>query len=249
MPTAADILIESLLDWGVGVVFGLPGDGINGIMEALRERQDEIRFVQVRHEESAAFMATAYAKYTGKLGVCLGTSGPGAIHLLSGLYDALFSDVALYNQRVMGPTHVAMLADIACRTALARRAVAHISFPVDLQEQEHKRKVISNLEQAQRGMQEWWRLMDVRAARDDLPLKPQVVAKALSELAAPNAIISTDSGTITAWIARHFVMKRGQMFSLSGNLATMASLTPSPRRWPTPIASRSPSSAMAVSPC
>jgi pyruvate dehydrogenase (quinone) len=69
-------------------VFGLPGDGINGIMEALRKRQKEIRFVQVRHEESAAFMACGYAKYTGRLGVCLATSGPGGIHLLNGLYDA-----------------------------------------------------------------------------------------------------------------------------------------------------------------
>src|SRR6266404_787976 len=86
--TSADVLIETLLDWGVEVVFGLPGDGINGIMEALRQRQDKVRFLQVRHEEAAAFMACAYAKYTGKLGVCLTTSGPGGIHLLNGLYDA-----------------------------------------------------------------------------------------------------------------------------------------------------------------
>jgi pyruvate dehydrogenase (quinone) len=86
--TAADVLIETLLDRDVEVVFGLPGDGINGIMEALRTRQDRIRFVQVRHEESAAFMACGYAKFTGRLGVCLATSGPGGIHLLNGLYDA-----------------------------------------------------------------------------------------------------------------------------------------------------------------
>jgi thiamine pyrophosphate-dependent acetolactate synthase large subunit-like protein len=86
--TAADILIDTISDWGVEVVFGLPGDGINGIMEALRKRADKIRFIQVRHEEAAAFMACAYAKYTGKLGVCLATSGPGGIHLLNGLYDA-----------------------------------------------------------------------------------------------------------------------------------------------------------------
>ena len=86
--TAADVLIDALEDWGVSVIFGLPGDGINGIMESLRQRQERVRFVQVRHEESAAFMACAYAKYTGKLGVCLSTSGPGAIHLLNGLYDA-----------------------------------------------------------------------------------------------------------------------------------------------------------------
>src|SRR5918912_854021 len=86
--TAADVLIDTIHDWGVDVVFGLPGDGINGIMEALRTRRDRVRFVQVRHEESAAFMACAYAKYTGKIGCCLATSGPGAIPLLNGLYDA-----------------------------------------------------------------------------------------------------------------------------------------------------------------
>ena len=84
----ADIVAETLIDWGVTVIFGMPGDGINGFMEALRKRQDKIRFVLVRHEESAAFMACAYAKYTGKLGACVATSGPGAIHLLNGLYDA-----------------------------------------------------------------------------------------------------------------------------------------------------------------
>lgn len=84
----SDILVESLIDWGVNVIFGIPGDGINGFMEALRKRQDKIKFVLVRHEESAAFMACAYAKYTGKLGACVATSGPGAIHLLNGLYDA-----------------------------------------------------------------------------------------------------------------------------------------------------------------
>src|ERR671923_1005395 len=84
----ADILAESLLDWGVKVVFGLPGDGINGFIESLRQRQNRIEFVLVRHEESAAFMACAYSKYTGKLGACVATSGPGAIHLLNGLYDA-----------------------------------------------------------------------------------------------------------------------------------------------------------------
>src|SRR5215208_3039510 len=91
--TAADILIETIMDWGVDTVFGLPGDGINGIMEALRKRQDQIRFVQVRHEESAAFMACGYAKYTGKLGVCLATSGPGGLHLINGLYDAKLDHV------------------------------------------------------------------------------------------------------------------------------------------------------------
>src|SRR5436853_2202496 len=86
--TAADVLIEGIIGWGVDTVFGLPGDGVNGIFEALRVRQKDIRFIQVRHEEAAAFAACGYAKYTGRLGVCLATSGPGGVHLLNGLYDA-----------------------------------------------------------------------------------------------------------------------------------------------------------------
>ncbi|HEV2399680.1 MAG TPA: thiamine pyrophosphate-dependent enzyme [Candidatus Sulfotelmatobacter sp.] len=167
--TAADVLTESLIDWGVDVIFGLPGDGINGIMEALRTRQDKIRFIHVRHEEAAAFMACGYAKFTGKLGVCLATSGPGGIHLLNGLYDAkldnqpvlaitglqfhdligtftqqdvaldkLFMDVCVYNERVMGPTHVENVTDLACRAATSYRGVAHITFPVDFQDMELK---------------------------------------------------------------------------------------------------------------
>jgi pyruvate dehydrogenase (quinone) len=85
---ASEELIERLADWGVDTVFGLPGDGINGIMEGLRRHQDKVRFVLVHHEEAAAFMATGYAKATGRIGVCLATSGPGGIHLLNGLYDA-----------------------------------------------------------------------------------------------------------------------------------------------------------------
>src|SRR5947207_8663426 len=85
---AAEVMFDRLIDWGVSVLLGLPADGINGLMEALRQRQEQIRFIQVRHEEAAAFMACGYAKFTGRLGVCLATSGPGAIHLLNGLYDA-----------------------------------------------------------------------------------------------------------------------------------------------------------------
>src|SRR6266700_1589203 len=167
--TASDVLVDTIQAWGVDVVFGLPGDGINGIMEALRKRQDTVLFVQVRHEESTAFMACAYAKHTGKLGCCLATSGPGGIHLLHGLYDAkldgqpvlaitglqfhdligthtqqdvaldkLFIDVAVFNERIMGPTHVENVVDLACRTALSYRGVAHITIPVDFQEQELK---------------------------------------------------------------------------------------------------------------
>ena len=85
---ASELLVERLIDWGVDTVFGLPGDGINGIMEGFRRHQDRIRFFLVHHEEAAAFMATGYAKATGRLGVCLATSGPGGLHLINGLYDA-----------------------------------------------------------------------------------------------------------------------------------------------------------------
>src|ERR1700746_1037057 len=135
-------------------------------MESLRTHEDKIRFVQVRHEEAAAFMAFGDAKFTGRVGGCLATSGPGGIHLLNGLYDAkmdgqpvlaitgmqfhdligtntqqdvaldkLFIDVCVYNERVMGASHMQNVAELACRTALARRGVAHITMPVDLQEQ------------------------------------------------------------------------------------------------------------------
>ena len=145
--------------------FGFPGDGINGIFEALRTNQEKLKFIQVRHEEAAAFAAVGYAKYTGRLGVCLATSGPGGIHLLNGLYDAkcdgqpvlaitghtfhdligthyqqdvdldkLFMDVAAYNQRIMGPAHVYNVVDEAIKTALARRSVAHITIPKDIQD-------------------------------------------------------------------------------------------------------------------
>src|SRR5919201_5133820 len=86
--TTGDFLIQRLAQWGVKRIYGYPGDGINGIMGAL-ERHESMKFVQVRHEEMAAFMACAHAKFTGEAGVCLATSGPGAIHLLNGLYDAM----------------------------------------------------------------------------------------------------------------------------------------------------------------
>jgi pyruvate dehydrogenase (quinone) len=163
--TVADLLVDRLIAWSVDTIFGFPGDGINGIFEALRTRQKQIKFIQVRHEEAAAFAACGYAKYTGRLGVCLATSGPGGIHLLNGLYDAkcdgqpvlaitghtfhdligthyqqdvdldkLFMDVAAFNQRIMGPAHVHNVVDEAIKTALARRTVAHITIPKDIQE-------------------------------------------------------------------------------------------------------------------
>lgn len=174
MPNSSDVLVERLIDWGVDTIFGLPGDGVNGVIEALRKAKDRIRFIHVRHEESAAFMACAYAKFTGKLGVCVATSGPGGIHLLNGLYDAkldkqpvlaitgapyhdligtytqqdveldkLFMDVAVYNERVMGPTHVENVVDLAIRSALSYRGVAHVTIPIDIQTEPFKKSIRS----------------------------------------------------------------------------------------------------------
>lgn len=417
--TAADVMIETLIDWGVEVIFGFPGDGINGIFESIRTHADKINFVQVRHEEAAAFMATGYAKFTGKLGVCLATSGPGGIHLLNGLYDAkldgqpvlaitgmafhdligtsgqqdvemdkLYMDVAVYNERVMGPTHVQTITEIACRTAETFRGVAHITFPKDLQsmpydpkqQKSHRNRVnhvstvhaiaisvppesqlhqaakllndekkicilagrgalhatdeleqvaeilgapivkpllgkgavpddspyttgsigllgtkpseeaIRNcdllfmigtafpymeflpnpgeaksvqielnpsrislrypadvglvgdsketlkrlipllkrnkdrgfLKKAQSGMKDWFEYMERLGTVQSMPMKPQVVAHELGKRLRNDAIVSCDSGTSATWYARHIRARRGQMYSLSGNLATMA---------------------------
>ena len=417
--TASDVLMETIESWGVNVIFGLPGDGINGIMEALRKRQDRIRFVQVRHEESAAFMACAYAKHTGRLGCCLATSGPGGIHLLNGLYDAkldgqpvlaitgmqfhdlsetrtqqdveldkLFMDVCVYNARCMGAEHIENIAELACRTALSYRGVAHLCVPVDFQEREVKPKgngrsernvpnhvsevqadsarlpceddlrkaaeVLNSgkrvvilagrgaihatreleetaeklgapivkallgkaavpddspyttgpigllgtrpsqeamedcdailiagssfpyieflpkpgqargvqieldparvglrfpvevglvgdcrrslqallpflknkkknfLEEAQSAMKDWRKLMEKQSTAMTKPMKPQLVAAELGKRLPSNAIVNCDSGTIATWWARHIPAKRGQMHTLSGNLATMA---------------------------
>lgn len=414
--STADIVAESLIDWGVDTIFGLPGDGINGFIEALRRRKDRIKFVLVRHEESAAFMACAYAKYTGRLGACVATSGPGAIHLLTGLYDAkadstpviaitgntysdmmgskyqqdvdlakLFSDVAVYSNMINSPEHAEMAVDIACRSAIAGRGVGHLTIPIDVQEQElsgkysrHKvaghtsdtfvactvpdasllsqaadvlnsgnrvvmlvgqgaigagaqveavserlgapiikallgKAVVPDdhpnslgglgmlgtepatdaMEQAdtllmvgtsfpyidylpkpgqargvqidllperiglrypvevglvgdakaalaallphlqqksgndflrskQAAMKNWMGLLQERSSRTDKPVKPQVVAAAVSAELEDDAIISVDSGTNTVWAARYIQLRRGMKFSLSGTLASMA---------------------------
>jgi len=420
MPTSAEILVETIMEWGVDTIFGMPGDGINGIMEAIRKQQDKnkLRFIQVRHEESAAFMACAHAKFTGKLGCCLATSGPGGIHLLNGLYDAkldgapvlaitgmqfhdllgtytqqdvaldkLFIDVARYNERVMGAAQMRNVAELACRTALSYKCVSHLTIPVDIQDQELDRDTrskrnqpdhVSNiwprpvrlparadlekaaeilnsgkrvailagqgaigasyeleyiadtlgapiikallgkccvpddspyttggigllgttpsveamqncdtllivgssfpyiefypkpgdaravqmdidptriglrypvevglvgdarcgltalvpllkrkknrrfLESAQRAMKDWRKSLAAQASDMSKPMKPQVIAHELGRFLPENAIVTSDSGTITSWWARHIPAKRGQLHSCSGNLATMA---------------------------
>lgn len=91
--TVGDILLSRLREWGVQQVFGYPGDGINGLLAAWRRADNDPQFVQARHEEMAAFEAVGFAKFSGQLGVCTATSGPGAIHLLNGLYDAKLDHV------------------------------------------------------------------------------------------------------------------------------------------------------------
>lgn len=178
---SSDILVDTMIEWGVDTIFGIPGDGINGVFEALRKRKDKVRFIQTRHEEAAAFMACAYAKYTRRLGCCIATSGPGGIHLLNGLYDAkmdqapvlaitgqtysdlqgtnfqqdvnlarLFEDVACYNQELLNPSQMNLIAHEACRHALNNRGVAHLNLPVDYQVKSpegtsmHRRKTDTN---------------------------------------------------------------------------------------------------------
>src|SRR5438067_1784653 len=162
--TVSDALLARLIEWGADTIFGLPGDGINGFMEALRKHPDKMRYIHVRHEEVAAMAAVGYAKFTGKLGVCFSTAAPGAVHLMNGLLDAkleqapvlaitgmtyhdligtsylqdvntdyLFNDVALYNQRIMGPQHVINVVDYAVRTSLTHRGPSHLAFPIDYQ--------------------------------------------------------------------------------------------------------------------
>ncbi len=420
--TVGDLLVERLIAWGVDTIFGIPGDGVNGIFEALRTHQEQIRFIQVRHEESAALAACGYAKFTGRIGVCVATSGPGGIHLLNGLYDAkfdgqpvlaitghtfhdmigtyyqqdvdldkLFMDVAEYNQRVMGATHVINVVDEAIKTALARRGVAHITIPKDIQDwpQSKDERSTANiakhsgdffaqvypvppasllreaaelinqgskvallvgrgclgarvevlqladaaaapvikallgkavipdrdphslgglgllgtapsqdalkecdtfilagtsfpyieflpkpgqaktiqididaariglrhpvdvgltgdckavlqallplierksdrgfLEKSQKRMAQWNDLMEKRGTREDMPMKPQVPAYQLNKLLDSDAIVITDSGTITTWAARYIEIRDRMQFSVSGLLATMANGLP-----------------------
>ena len=124
--TTADIMVETLIAWGATYCFGVVGDGINSIIEALRKRQDRIEYIGVRHEEAAAFMASGFAKHTGQLGVCVGTTGPGAVHLLNGLYDAnmdgapvvaipgmTFHDLIGRTSRISTPTNAAMRVQVS----------------------------------------------------------------------------------------------------------------------------------------
>ena len=163
--TAADILVDRLIAWGVDTIFGVIGDGVNSVIEALRKKGDRIRLITTRHEQAAALMASGYAKFTGRLGACVATGAPGAANLVNGLYDAahdgtpiiaitggtyhdlvgthflqdfdavkVMNDLAIFNVSVSGPQHASMVADLACRAALGRPGVAHLTIAQDTQQ-------------------------------------------------------------------------------------------------------------------
>jgi len=167
--TVGDFFVERLYEWGVRTIFGYPGDGINGVLGALDRLKGKIQFIQVRHEEMGAFMAAAHAKFTGEPGVCLSTGGPGAAHMVTGLYDAkmdhvpvlaitgqapttargahyqqelnlerLFQDVADYVYEASQPSQVRHLLDRAMRTALGRNGVSILVLPNDVQDKPYE---------------------------------------------------------------------------------------------------------------
>lgn len=167
--TVGDFFVDRLYEWGVHTIFGYPGDGINGVLGALNRTKHKFNFIQVRHEEMAAFMASAYAKFSGGLGVCLSTGGPGAAHMVTGLYDAhmdhqpvlaitgqaprnsrgahyqqelnlprLFQDVADYVQEAVTPPQVRHLTDRAIRSAIANNGVSVLVLPNDLQDVDYE---------------------------------------------------------------------------------------------------------------
>jgi pyruvate dehydrogenase (quinone) len=168
--TVGEFFVDHLEAWGVKTIFGYPGDGINGVLRGLEKAGEKFQFVQARHEEMAAFMASAYAKFSGEMGVCLATGGPGATHLITGLYDAkldhspvlaitgqaarsvrgahyqqevnldrAFSDVAEYVQEGTTPQQVGVILDRAIRTAKARNGVAVVVMPNDLSDSPYEK--------------------------------------------------------------------------------------------------------------
>lgn len=409
-----DALLDILAEYGVKYIFGIPGDAINDLIESVR-KQDRIKFIHVMHEEAGAFAASAQAKLTGELAVCVGTSGPGAIHLLNGLYDAkkdnapvlaitgqvetslagtsyqqevdllsLFSDVAVFNQAVVNPKQMPELAILACQSALSGNGVSHISIPsniasekvddfakkkqvinsdmrgipckADLQkaarlinerekpcilagigardamneviqlaetigapiikalrgkdilpdehpltlggigslgtvpafkamkscdvlivigsdfpyrdfypgadtpviqidknlEQIGRRHIVTHplpgdskltlaewlplvskkseqnfLKEAQENMQKWLKEQDEIESSNEVPIHPQRLARAISNVAKEDAIICCDTGTVTVWGARNFRIREKQRYTLSGDLASMAFGLPS----------------------
>ncbi|ACP55156.1 pyruvate oxidase [Saccharolobus islandicus] len=175
MPSVAEVIIRVLEDNGIQRIYGIPGDSIDPLVDAIRK--SKVKYVQVRHEEGAALAASVEAKITGKPSACMGTSGPGSIHLLNGLYDAkmdhapvialtgqvesdmighdyfqevnltkLFDDVAVYNQILINPENAEYIIRRAIREAISKRGVAHINLPVDILRKSSEYKGSKNTE-------------------------------------------------------------------------------------------------------
>jgi len=175
MPSVAEVIIKVLEDSGIQRIYGIPGDSIDPLVDAIRK--SKVKYVQVRHEEGASFAASVEAKITGKPSACMGTSGPGSIHLLNGLYDAkmdhapvialtgqvesdmighdyfqevnltkLFDDVAVYNQILINPENAEYIIRRAIREAISKRGVAHINLPVDILRKSSEYKGSKNTE-------------------------------------------------------------------------------------------------------
>lgn len=173
MATVADIVIKTLVNFGVKRIYAIPGDSLNPIIDAIRRNKD-IEYIQVRHEEGGALSASFESKYTGKLSACMGTSGPGSIHLLNGLYDAkmqhvpvialtgqietdlskhdyfqevnlvkLFDDVSVFSAQLDNPDNAHYLVWKACREAILKRGVGHIDMPVDILRQNCREENLS----------------------------------------------------------------------------------------------------------
>jgi pyruvate oxidase len=404
----SEVLLEVLANAGVEYIFSIPGAGINEVVEAIRT-QDKIKIIHVRHEEAGAFAASAYAKLTGKLAACMGTSGPGAIHLLNGLYDAkhdhapviaisgqvetqylgtethqevnlhlLFESVSVYNQIIRSADQMPQIVETACRMALHNRGVSHLILSSNIASKEvsqpelrtnflYEKPTISPSEEAlqkaaellnksekvtilagigaqnaatellqiaeilkapiikalrgkdilpdehpycvgglgllgtkpavkainkcdcfimvgtdfsytefypentpaiqididgtqigkrysvevglegdaaetlsllvqyltpkenssfladiQRDMKDWWKMMDKDEKSDEVPVRPQAVAAAISFVANDDAIFCCDTGAVTVWGARNLRIRGKQKFTLSGGLASMA---------------------------
>src|ERR671934_2524 len=216
--TVSDLMLQRLIDWGVDTIFGLPGDGINGFMEALRKREEEVRFVHVRHEETAALAVVGTRPSSDAMAGCdalliVGSSFP-YIEFLPQPEQAVGIQIDDRPERIglRYPVELGLVGDA--------KATLRALLPL-LPENDDS----TFLEQAQAGMREWWELMAEQGTSDHVPMKPQVVAWALGKHLRDDAILCGDSGTVTTWAART-KLRRGQLFSFSGTMCSMMAALP-----------------------
>lgn len=195
--TVSDFIIERLNAWGIDRVYGYSGDGINGIISALRRAEPKIRMVQPQHEEIGAFMACAHAKFTDQPGVCISTSGPGAVHLLNGLYDAKRD-------------HMPVVAIVGQQ--------ARISIGTDYQQEIDLMSLFEDRSWQQKLIEDtknWWELMDDRTEVSAKPINPQRIFWSLNRRLPDNAMLASDVGSATNWYARYLKIRPG-MIGLKG---------------------------------